>query len=212
MVIKAYGFAAALVGGILLVALPQASASTQLAVMAASPAQEISGTGSDVPGLRPFREAVIVTMSHDGTSNFIVRPIDSAGEEGYSWANEIGVWTGTIFQEKGSKPIVAAGVDADGSWTIRVAPLASAPVVSMKAYAGAGDSVVQFRAASQGLKRIKLTHDGTSNFIVRPIDARGAEGYSLVNEIGPFTGTMLLPKGTRYLSVMADGNWSLKIS
>lgn len=174
--------------------------------------QTVSGAGSDVPALSPITAPVVVTLTYEGSDNFIVRPVNRDGDEGISWANEIGTWSGTIFQGKPSVPIVAASVEADGNWKIAIKPLAAAPVVSARRYSGSGYSVVKFRASSSGFKRIKFTHDGESNFIVRPISSSGSEGISLVNEIGPYAGTKVLPKGTRYLSVIADGAWSFSIS
>lgn len=200
------------VAALALVATSQASAAGEAQAPAAGVRQTVSGTGASVPSLRPIREPVIVTLTHTGASNFIVNPVSADGDEGYLWANEIGDWTGTIFQAKESVAIVAASVEADGPWTIRIAPLAAAPVVNPRSYAGSGSAVVKFRVASQGFKRITLTHDGEANFIVHPIDRNGSEGYLLVNEIGRYEGTKVLPKGTRYLSVVADGDWTIKVS
>jgi hypothetical protein len=189
-----------------------AASATPSIEIAALQSQVVSGSGADVPSLKPVKAAVIVTLRHSGDSNFIVHPIFSNGKEGYSWANEIGDWSGTVFQAKESKAIVAASVEADGNWTIRVAPLDRAPVVNSKGYRGSGTAVVQFSRPSTGFHRIKLTHDGESNFIVHPITPSGDEGYSLVNEIGSYSGTKVLPVNTQYVSVIADGNWSLRVS
>ena len=191
-----------------LVAVPAAGATGPTAVKA----QTVSGAGDAVPGLSAFREPAIVTLTHSGESNFIVAPVNSAGVEGMSWANEIGTWSGTVFQAKGSRPITAASVQADGAWSITVKPLKAAPTVPTTAAAGSGASVVKFKNTLSSPRRITLTHDGASNFIVSPITAGGREGASLVNEIGAFGGTVVLPKGTRYLAITADGTWTTRIA
>jgi hypothetical protein len=202
----AAGAAVALLGG------TQAAASTPAAVRAAMPAQSVSSTGDSVPALAAFREPAIVTLTHQGASNFIVAPINTAGAEGTSWANEIGLWSGTVFQAKESRAINAASVQADGAWSITVKPLKAAPVVPSAAYQGSGTAVVKFKSTLSSPKRITLTHDGESNFIVSPISSGGRGGASIVNEIGVFTGTVVLPKGTRYLAVNADGTWTTAIA
>lgn len=178
--------------------------------------QTINGTGDSVPLVSPIDEPVIITLTHDGTSNFIVKPIGKDGEEGFSWTNEIGAYNGTIFQEMGGifapyskkNPIVAVSVMADGNWNIQINKLSSAAGQPLKQGQGAGDNVIRFNQNVKGFKRITFTHDGTSNFIVRPITAKGEEGISLVNEIGNYKGTVRLPAGTKYLYVIADGAWT----
>ncbi len=187
---------------------PAAGAAAPTAVKA----QTVSGVGDAVPGLSAFCEPAIVTLTHSGESNFIVAPVNSAGVEGMSWANEIGAWSGTVFQAKGSRPITAASVQADGTWSITVKPLKAAPTVKTPAGAGSGASVVKFKNTLSSPRRITLTHDGASNFIVSPITAGGRKGASLVNEIGAFSGTVVLPKGTRYLAITADGTWTTRIA
>lgn len=181
----------------------------------ASP-QTIAGVGDDVPAIARVKDPIIITLTHQGDSNFIVKPVGADGEEGFTWANEIGPWQGTTFQEMNDffsrygpkNPIVALSVQADGPWNIAIKPLGAAPRQALKSGSGAGESVIRFRSRPKGLTRITLQHDGESNFIVRPITASGKTGISLVNEIGPYKGTKLLPPGTQYLWVNADGNWS----
>jgi hypothetical protein len=205
----------ALLAGAAVVALlgaQQAVAVSPAVVPAAMSAQTVSGTGDATPALTPFREPAIVTLTHQGASNFMVAPVNSAGSEGMSWANEIGTWTGTVFQAKESRAIVSADVQADGAWTITVKPLKAAPVVPAKSYQGTGTEVVKFKNTLSSPKRITLTHTGESNYIVSPISSGGREGASIVNEIGAFTGTVVLPKGTRYLAVVADGTWTSAVA
>ncbi|GIH50625.1 hypothetical protein SAMN05421833_12825 [Microbispora rosea] len=78
-------------------------------------------------------------------------------------------------------------------------------------YRGEGDDVVRIHATKKpGL--IRFTHDGESNFIVHTVDPRGRAGEYLVNEIGPYTGTVLYndygTRGTSGLEIKADGFWT----
>ena len=178
--------------------------------------QTIGGTGDGVPTFSPIDEPVIITLTHDGTSNFIVRPIGRDGKDGMGWSNEIGNYTGTTFQEMNAlfspfgkrNPIVAAEVRADGNWTIQVRKLSASPRKNLRNGSGNGDEVIRFNRATSGLTRMTLMHDGSSNFIVKPIDGKGKVGLSLVNEIGNYKGTVRVPPQTRYLWVQADGGWS----
>jgi len=178
--------------------------------------QTTSGVGDAVPSIRPVDEPIIVTTSHDGESNFIVKPIGKDGEEGFSWVNEIGPYSGTTFQTMDGflasfdkkNPIIAADVMADGNWSIQIRKLKAAPKKGMKRGSGTGDVVFRFPKATKGLTRMTLVHDGESNFIVKPISTKGDDGFSLVNEIGRYKGTVRVPAGTKYIWVQADGNWN----
>lgn len=178
--------------------------------------QVISGTGDSVPTVQPIDEPVIITLTHDGTSNFIVKPIGKDGEDGFSWVNEIGPFTGTVYQEMDAlfapynkkNPIVAVEVLADGNWTMDIRKLSAAPKQPIAKGSGSGMAVIQFPKGSAGFMRMTLTHDGDSNFIVKPITKSGDVGFSLVNEIGPYSGTVRVPSGTKYLWVDANGGWT----
>jgi len=180
--------------------------------------QGTSGTGDGVPGLKAINEPVIITLTHDGASNFIVQPVGRDGEDGLTWVNEIGPYSGTTFQSMGGfistfdkkNPIVAADVMADGNWTMQIRKLKAAPKKRLKRGSGAGDAVIRFPKPTKGLTRMTLTHNGDSNFIVQPIDRKGDDGISMVNEIGQYKGTVRVPAGTKYLWIIADGEWSYR--
>lgn len=192
------------------------------ATQAVSPAkgapQTISGAGDGVPSLKAIDEPVIITLTHDGSSNFIVQPVGRDGEDGLTWVNEIGPYSGTTFQTMSGfiasfdkkNPIVAADVMADGNWTMQIRKLKAAPKKKLKRGAGSGDAVIRFPKPTKGLTRMTLTHNGDSNFIVQPIDRKGDDGISMVNEIGQYRGTVRVPAGTKYLWVIADGEWSYR--
>jgi hypothetical protein len=56
---------------------------------------------------------------------------------------------------------------------------------------------------------VTFTHSGSSNFAVWAVDGSGKQIDLLVNEIGPYSGTVLMPLATRYLSVdAANASWS----
>ena len=80
-----------------------------------------------------------------------------------------------------------------------------------KTYRGEGDEVLRISATTTpGL--VLLTHDGESNFIVSTITSKGKMDDLLVNEIGPYQGTVLYNAsgGERIsaLEIKADGAWT----
>jgi hypothetical protein len=78
-------------------------------------------------------------------------------------------------------------------------------------FRGSGDDVIRIHATKNpGL--IRLTHRGDANFIVHTVNAKGKTEELLVNEIGPYDGTVLFnaynSKGTIGLEIKADGAWT----
>ena len=178
---------------------------------AAMKAQTFSGSDDSVITIKSFKEAAIITAEYEGEDNFIVKPLDSNGDSGVSWVNEIDTWSGTVYQAPSTRAWAAFSVETVGTWKITIAPISSAPSVSSKKFSGEGFKVVKFSSSSKGLKRATIQHSGESNFVVLPIDSTGKRGISMVNEIGAYSGTTLLPRGTRYLAIQADGAWSVSI-
>ena len=188
-----------------------ASTLTVPSASAAMKAQTFSGSDDSVITIKSFKEAAIITAEYEGEDNFIVKPLDSNGDSGVSWVNEIDTWSGTVYQAPSTRAWAAFSVETVGTWKITIAPISSAPSVSSKKFSGEGFKVVKFSSSSKGLKRATIQHSGESNFVVLPIDSTGKRGISMVNEIGAYSGTTLLPRGTRYLAIQADGAWSVSI-
>ncbi len=54
---------------------------------------------------------------------------------------------------------------------------------------------------------VKITHRGSSNFIVKAYTADSGE--LLVNEIGNYSGEQIMPAGTVLVEILADGAWTI---
>ena len=59
--------------------------------------------------------------------------------------------------------------------------------------------------------QLTATHDGTSNFAILERTDRAFSYGLLVNEIGPYTGTVPLSEGPSVIVVTADGAWTLVV-
>jgi hypothetical protein len=173
----------------------------------------VSGIGSDVIPLSiPGDGPAIVDLSHNGSSNFIVHSLDSNLAIIDLMVNEIGQYSGRRGLNVGffsfSTPDIVRHleIDADGAWSATVRPLSEARVVG-SASNGIGDDFVKFTAPTPVTMR--SSHNGSSNFAIWSLEPSGALGDLLVNEIGAYNGTDPVPRGTKYLDVTADGNWTL---
>jgi hypothetical protein len=171
----------------------------------------LKGKGKKVAKIAiPEDAAAIAVLTHKGESNFIVDSIGADGETLDGLVNEIGNYSGTVlFDAAADEHTVAFKIDADGAWTITVKSISGAPVWNpATTLKGKGDSVYRVSPASAGLVTLDLTFKGDANFIVDAYAADGSEG--LANEIGKFTGQVLLPDGTFLLVVEANGGaWTV---
>lgn len=173
--------------------------------------QSFSGTGSEVVILDPLGEDVFYAhVTHDGSSNVALWSVDENGQDIDLLVNDIGGYEGEVALNFGEDP-AALRVEADGDWSIDLVPLREAPRWDgSTAFEGTGDSVVIVDGVADGLTPVTLTHDGESNFAIWA----WGESYPdlIVNDIGAYDGTTLLPDGSLVLQVTADGAWTIATS
>ena len=72
-------------------------------------------------------------------------------------------------------------------------------------------NVINLGKATSGIKRITWSHTGDGVFSVTPIDTKGKPKFPLFLKIGNYSGTVMLPSGTQYFEVKADGPWNYSI-
>ena len=96
------------------------------------------------------------------------------------------------------------GITADGAWKVRIAPATSAPAFTGTA-SGKGPAVLRYDGQAT---RIAATHDGESNFIITSYQSNATMGDLVVNEIGVYSGVVVLRKNP-YIVISADGNWKI---
>ncbi|MGO2774775.1 MAG: hypothetical protein ACTIB2_15365 [Brachybacterium tyrofermentans] len=173
-------------------------------------APSFTGSGSDVVMLDPLGEAVFYAeVTHDGTGNVALWSVDGNGQDIDLLVNEIGSYSGQVAINFSGEPS-ALRVEADGDWTITFHHLHEAPRWDgSDTYEATGDSLVIVDGVADGLTPVTLTHAGESNFAIW---AWGESSPDLiVNEIGRYDGTTLLPDGSIVLQVDADGPWTISV-
>ena len=178
-------------------------------VVVAWSAVEYSGVGSFVQDIPvPEGQAAIATFTHVGSSNFIVSSLDKDFESVDLLVNEIGNYEGMVLLSRGysfnAKEPKRLEITADGAWTVHIAPASSAPVFAGVA-SGTGSAVLRYDGQSS---RIAVSHDGESNFIITTYSANATLGDLIVNEIGDYSGVVVLRKNP-YIVINADGKWSI---
>lgn len=166
------------------------------------------GAGDDVVTITKPTSVAIVHLVHTGQRNFIVRTVNAAGAGGGGLVNEIGAYDGVrLLDVREGEETAALEITADGSWTADVMPLNMATLWSgSDSLMGTGDAVVVIPGGLTKATPTAILHTGSSNFIVRGYGDTSSSG--LVNEIGAYQGTKLLPRGLNVLEITADGSWS----
>jgi hypothetical protein len=164
------------------------------------------GHGDAIVALPKGAEAGLVTFSHKGSSNVAASVLDKSNQPtGDLLVNEIGNYSGTSafgLMDFGGDP-AKIKITADGTWSIRIAPISSAPILGRSAQ-GKGDKV--FRYDGEG-SDWAITHKGSSNFAVNQVG--GLLPNLAVNEIGNYKGVVPFIEGPSVVTVMADGSWSM---
>ena len=143
---------------------------------------------------------------HKGSANFSLSVLDEGNQPtGDLLVNTIGNYKGTTaygFSAFGN-PGVKIQVTADGAWSVQVAPVSSAPLLSLPAK-GAGDKVFVYDG---GAADWNVAHKGEANFVVVQRSSEIMPNLA-VNEIGNYKGQVPMSAGPSVVIVTADGAWS----
>ena len=176
--------------------------------------QTFTGTGDDVVTVKTVTASVLVTMTHDGVSNFSVTTKTSNDDYISLLANEIGPYSGTVIQELGTsiftkEKLGLFEVSADGNWTIEIKPLSKAKKWNGKPLSGTGDLVIQVPKNTKPGNKLLMSHTGESNFAVTTYSVKGGYLDLKANEIGDYSGKSTFGK-SYFIAVETQGNWTLK--
>ncbi|MFI6296907.1 hypothetical protein ACIBEJ_35320 [Nonomuraea sp. NPDC050790] len=174
----------------------------------AATATKFSGSGDDLIKIRATTARSIVKLTHAGEANFIVWSLTPSGKKIELVANTIGDYTGTTLLNPNSTKLGAIEIKADGDWTAEVLPVSYAATWKSATIRLAGDKVLKLKTPSRGLRSVRYAHSGDGNFIVWAYPMSGSPDL-LVNKIGRASGRVVLPAGTKYVTVKANGSWYL---
>lgn len=164
----------------------------------------VTGSGDDVVELPVTGIPVIMDITYSGSSNFIIRTVDSEGEDVDLLVNTIGSYSGTQTDYLDYADVTMLSVQSEGDWSITFKPLSSMPELISGAE-NTGDGV--YYISTDSLTTITITYSGDSNFIVRGIGLSRAD--LLVNEIGAYEGTVIWAEEESFLIVTSEGTWTV---
>jgi hypothetical protein len=147
----------------------------------------------------------IAAITHTGSSNFVIQADDANLQNLDLLVNEIGNYQGTVLLPQGTANLE---ITADGPWTVVVSPAATARSWTSGPIAGRGADVIIYLGDT---KPAAITHVGEANFVVQAYPTSGGSSDLLVNEIGPYNGTVVFP-GSSLVVIGADGDWTITVT
>ena len=184
---------------------------TSTLVPTARPPLLFEGTGAQVVDMDWGGQPAIVHVVYKGSSYFGVTSHDANNEQIALLVNTVGSYDGVVpLDLHDSDYTRRLVVDASGPWTIEVKPVTDIDILRVPGtIEGSGDYMFALKGGSPDIAKITSASDAYF----------GVEGYSqssghdlLVNEVGAYSGTVLLTRDTFLMIVTADGPWSIEVT
>lgn len=175
---------------------------------------EYSGNGDDVVALEKPDDDMPALLSVEGNSeehHFAITGYDEQGEETDLLVNTTEEYSGIVPVDLDrDTPTTELDIDANGSWTVEVYPMSSAPQVEIPgSYSGTGDNVlwlvgepgiIEFQANSQ-----------ERHFAVTAYDQHAGYLDLLVNTTDPYDGRTKISSDALFVRIDAVGEWSSSV-
>ena len=150
----------------------------------------------------------ILDITYTGSRNFIIENYSSNGDQIDLLINTIGSYHGRRpIDFRSDEYTTRLAISASGHWEIQVLPLDQITRFNIPGtYKGTGDDVIEITGGTPDL----LSADAKSasrNFIIY---SYGNYSDLLINEIAPYSGTVILSSDTIILEIIATGPWSFR--
>lgn len=175
------------------------------------------GPGDKVLDISPWGPGVMTIVAAQANDNFMIHSHDQNGEAIDLLVNVIiGTYIGKRpinWADNGKAAMLQVEANEIGEWTIVYLPIYSdqiTAVVAPGSLIGAGDDVIKLTDFTSGT--VTFTSEGEDNFIVTAFNQDLEPLDLLVNEIGAYSGTKILPGDTAFLVIQASGAWSMDVA
>ncbi len=166
-----------------------------------------TGSSDGLVSIPAAAKAGLVRATYSGSGHFAIESLDAQNELTGLLVNDIGAYAGTTAFGFGlsSSRSKRLKVTASGRWTIRIAPIASAPQLKSPA-SGKSDKVYLW----DGKATIwRITNRGSGHFAVETHGSGLFGDDLLVNEIGAYRGSVPVKAGPAVTVISSDGTWRI---
>lgn len=170
----------------------------------------LQGHGDAVVNVDKWTGVALANISYKGGGNFAVWNDDADNNHIDLLVNRIGTYTGTVLIDIHDADLTKRfEITASGTWSITVSPLDSVRREKVPAtIVGYSDDVIYLDGAPPDTLIVDAS-EAKGNFV---IFADGKSHDLLVNEIAPYSGTVLVPKGALVLEVLSERAWSIQVT
>ena len=172
----------------------------------------LSGHGDSVVDVQKPDTAgpAIAVITYHGGSNFVVWNYDATGNQLNLLVNTIGTYTGTVpIDFLQDEQTARFKIKAGGPWNIDLLPLNQARQAAVPSTVnGYGDDVLLLTGGTADELKVDASQ-AQENFVIW---AYGTQRDLLVNDIAPYTGTVLAGSDTKVLVIKASHSWSIEIT
>jgi hypothetical protein len=153
----------------------------------------------------------VVRISYDGTGPLTVWTQNDNAEREDMLVNVVGPYHGnSVIDLLGSQRILRFEVRTSEAWTIEVLPLSAAMHLTIPgAIQGKGDDVVVLEGPFTPDLLSVDAPTVTGDFSVF---AYGAQRDQVIGAVGPYSGTVSIPRETTVLAMKSLGPWRLEIT
>ncbi len=176
--------------------------------------KEYSGSGDDILLVeKPDSDlpALLVIRGNSSSGFFSVSSYDENQEQIDLLVNTTNPYSGIVPVDLpvGTNTKMLE-ITATGSWVVNVYSIGSAPKVSSGSpKSDEGDNLLWIEGEAS-LASIS-GNSASSHFAVEAFDGNGNYSKLLVNTTDPYSGKVMLPKGTLLLKISAVGSWSVSL-
>jgi len=172
----------------------------------------LTGSGDAIVDLNKWDGPAVLKPSYSSGGNFAIINYGADNERIDLLVNTIGAYTGTIFFDLGENT-TRFEVKASGPWQLTIQPFTPDYVRSVQApgtIQGIGDDVIVIKSELTPDTLIVDASTANSNFAIICVGLSGRD--LLINEIAPYSGTVLIPKDPFFLKITAEGNWQIEVT
>lgn len=152
--------------------------------------------------------AVIEITGGRSDENFVVTSIGENNQEGLVLVDSHSHYKGVLIIGL-LGPVKALRVDSSYPWSVRMISMEELPTLEGDECSGSGDAVVLLRRDLGSIESDLLLSADIHSDVISALWAYGPNTKLLANQGHSFRGTVSVPPGTVYMSVVATGGWVL---
>ena len=172
----------------------------------------LTGQGDTILTLTKWSgPALLRVQGNQAAAHFAITTYGADGDILDIPVNTTDPYDGITPLDFGAEQTTRLEVNATGPWTIEILPPSAARTFPLPAeITGQGDEVIVL-AGTPDLAAVR-GNQAARHFAIAVYDATGDLLDIPVNETEPYEGTVIVPRGGRFLGITATGEWTISVT